>query len=172
MEYLTLCGIRLRGDFSEVIKNFRDRGFEIISSKDDEEVSMSGILYDEKCEVNMSYSIKYSGFHKMDIHFTRVYSSWDLLSGKFYQIKDEMCKQYGVSNSFLLQSFIKKFRHGNNNEMRYLDEANYRATFFLPLFHVDVFIRKDATIGITISDFIYSETILKNRPDLITELYK
>lgn len=172
MEYLTLCRIRLRGDFSEIINNFRDRGFEIISRKDNEEVCMNGILYDEKCEISMSYSVDYVGFYSIGIHFTRIYSSWDLLSEKFYQIKDEMEKFYGTHPLVLLNSFLKKFKRGNNNEMRYLDEANYRATFFLPLFHVDVFIRKDATIGMTVSDFIYSETILKNRTDLITELYR
>lgn len=30
---------------------------------------MSGILYDKKCEVKMSYSTEYSGFYKMGIPF-------------------------------------------------------------------------------------------------------
>lgn len=176
MEYLTFCGIKLRGETSDILRNFRDRGFEITSDttsiNDGEDVFMSGILYDEKCEITMCYSSAYNGFHSIGIHLTRRYYSWDLLSGKFYQIKDEMCKQYGVSQPFLLHSFIKKFKQGNNNEMRHLDEINYRATFFLPLFYAEVFIQKDATIGIGIHDNIYDETIHKNRPDLITEVYK
>lgn len=172
MEYLTFCGIKLRDDFSEIIKKFRDRGFDITSQKDNKEVSMNGILYDEKCEVNMSYSIEYNGFHSIGIHFTRVYHSWDLLSGKFYQIKDEMEKHYGTPPPVLLNSFSRKFKSGNNNEMKYLDDACFIATFYLPLFYADIVICKDATINIRIHDNIYDEAMLKKRHDLITEVYK
>lgn len=171
MVHLKFCGIELRGSFSEIMSKFRDTGFDIASNKDREEVCMSGILYNEKCNVKMYYSIEYGGFYHIAIHLIRQYYSWELLSGKFYQIKEEMEDYYGRP-PILFDSFSRKFKRGNNNEMKYLDDVNFMATFHLPLFYADVVICKDATINIRIHDNIYDETICKNRPDLITEMYK
>lgn len=133
---------------------------------------MSGILYDEECEVTMQYSSVYDGFYNVEIHLTRKHYYWEQLLGKYDEIKKTMEENYGTKHLPVQSFFNRKFKRGNNNEMKYLEDANYIAKFFLPLFHVEVFIKKDATIGIEIRDLIYSETILKNRTDLITELYR
>lgn len=176
MEYLTFCGIKLRGNTSEILSKFRDRGFEITSDttsiSDGEDVCMSGILYDEKCEVTMRYSSAYDGFYNIEIHLTRKHHYWEQLLGKYNEIKKAMEESYSAKHFPVQSSFNRKFKRGNNNEMKYLDDANYIAKFFLPLFHVGISIQKDATIKIQIHDNIYEETILEKKNDLTTEVYK
>lgn len=94
------------------------------------------------------------------------------LFGKYNEIKEIMEESYGTKHFPVQSSFNRKFKRGNNNEMKYLDDAHYMATFFLPLFHVEISIQKDATIRIQIHDNIYDETILKKRDELTTEIYK